>query len=146
WKDRWQKNDWSSPGYKNFIKDRHMKKKFSRAGKDMLQMLINQVEGKATAWAIRCDYNRFINGDTLTLYPCISKIYHIGNDGRGTNTPKDNKLNVILSNGSIKTILKPFEREDNDITQAFYEFYKSNAKSDLIIFLRRIGLYNLIKG
>jgi len=141
WKDRWLRNDWSIGSYKDFIKSREMKIRFSRAGKDMLQMLINQVEGKSTAWAIKCDYNRYYNNDMLTVYPCISKIQHIGNDGRGTNTPKSDKLNVVLSDGSVKTHFDAVVEEDIDITANFKSFYTPSLKSELVILLRRLGLY-----
>lgn len=145
WHNRWQQNDWSISSYRDFIRDRSQKQQFSRAGADMLQMLINQIEGKANAWAIRCDYNRFLQGDKFTVYPCISKIFNIGTDGRGTNTPITNKLDVTLSDGSMRTILKDFSGEDKDITRNFYKFYNASWKSELIILLRRMGIYKHIK-
>lgn len=145
WEDRWMNNDWDISDYNTFIKDAEQKKHFSRAGKDMLDMLINQVEGSPTAWAIRCDYNRFKQGDSLTVYPCSSKVLNIGTDGRGVNTPKTDKFNISLENDITSTNFRVFQIEDSEVTQEFYKFMKRDYKSVAIIYLRRLGLLELAK-
>ncbi|WP_176494467.1 glycosyltransferase family 2 protein [Cobetia sp. 5-25-4-2] len=144
WKDRWQKNDWSIPGYDVFIRDKHQKKQFARAGSDMLDMLVNQVEGTANAWAIRCDYNRFLQHDSLTLYPPISLVNNIGNDGLGVNTPKTDKFNTSVVHTS-DFIYSEDVKESISLTKNFHSFYPRSIKSRIIILLRRIGIYNILK-
>ncbi|WP_124042664.1 hypothetical protein [Escherichia coli] len=60
--------------YKQLISDKRACQLFNCAGNDMLDMLIHQVEGEAESWAIRFDYNRFIKGNLLTIYPRVSFI------------------------------------------------------------------------
>jgi len=146
WEDRWRINDWSISDYNTFIKNSKKRKQFSRAGKDMIDMLVNQVEGEATAWAIRCDYNRFKYNDALTVYPCKSKVLNIGIDGKGQNTPKTNKYDIIFDEHGVNSIyLKKFEYEDIEITKEFRNFFKRNLKSVLIIYMRRLKILNILK-
>lgn len=143
WKDRWEKNDWNISDYNDFISNKSKIQDFSRAGVDMIDMLINQVEGYPSAWAIRCDYNRYKQNDSMTVYPCSSKVLNKGADGKGVNTPKTDKYDIQLK--SVKTKLRDFRGESINITKEFHKFYTRSYKSFFVIYLRRVGLLKLLK-
>lgn len=145
WKKQWEKNRWDFEGYSSFIKDNNKRVKFTRAGKDMLHMLINQAEGEANSWAIRCDFNRFIQDDSLTVYPPFSKVSHIGNDGNGTNVTngEDKFFYETLTDSGY--VLTSTVHEKEVVNHQFRAFYGFSFKSVLVIHLRRLGVLGWLK-
>jgi len=147
WKDRWNTVDWQITNYKKFINDKNEVSKFCEAGLDMIDMLINQVEGEAESWAIRFDYNRFIN-NALTIYPQKSFVMNIGMDGSGAHKEKSGRFDGEVADESdlSKNLTVLAIKSSPEITKLFREHYVRNYKSRLVIFLRRIGVYNWLKG
>jgi len=60
------------------------------------RMLKDQIAGRNTSWAVRWYASAFLN-DRLTLYPGVSLVQHIGNDGTGTNFGALDFLDVELA-------------------------------------------------
>ncbi|MDF5669197.1 glycosyltransferase [Vibrio parahaemolyticus] len=146
WKNRWDTIDWSISSYRDFMRSKEEKRKFSEAGRDMLHMLINQVEGSPNSWAIRFDYNRYLSKNGVTLYPVSSRISHIGNDGSGTNVKKGEEkffyahLENIDKNKFAKT-----GSDTSAINKKFRSYYGFSFKSLLAIYLRRLGILEWLK-
>jgi hypothetical protein len=84
WKDRWQQTDWEVQDFANFLESPDQKREFTKAGPDLLPMLIKQRRGLIQSWAVRWTYHHYKTG-TYCLHPTKSKITHIGYDGSGTN-------------------------------------------------------------
>lgn len=85
WKDRWDLTDWEMRDYERFVKDPALISKLARGGGDMPGMLKQQMEGEIDSWAIRWCYAQSME-DMLTVYPRISRVRNMGNDGSGTHT------------------------------------------------------------
>ena len=64
------------------------------------RMLKDQIKGRNTSWAVRWYASAFLR-NRLTLYPGVSLIQHIGNDGTGTNFGKSDFLDVELAKGPL---------------------------------------------
>lgn len=148
WVDRWNSVDWKINGYNELLKDKAAKKKFNTAGGDMLDMLIHQVEGESESWAIRFDYNRFINNNSLTIYPRFSFINNIGMDGSGVHKEKSSRFDnmFIENNHSIKDFIKKNEPLVNEkVIEEFRKVYTRSYKSFFLIYIRRYAFYKYYK-
>lgn len=145
WKNRWNKVDWSISDYDEFINDSKKKREFSLAGRDMVAMLINQVEGTAESWAIRFDYNRFKN-QGLTIYPGSSLVKNVGSDGSGTHRDNTSRFDVEHQAKFFNLVNFTFKEPKVDLiaTEQFKRFYKINLISSSVVIIRRLGLYDLI--
>lgn len=84
WKNRWELVDWEVSDYKKFKFSIYKRWKFNRYGNDRSGMLDSQQKGLINSWAIRFCYSMFKHG-MFTVYPRITKIKNIGEDGSGTN-------------------------------------------------------------
>ena len=120
WKDRWEKVDWEVSDYDQFKRDKVLRKRLNRGGRDMANMLDRQMEGKVDSWAIRWCFTQS-KLDMMTVYPTVSRIRNIGLDGTGTHSSATSKFDVILNNGNNlckfeiikldKRIVKSFQRQ-----------------------------------
>lgn len=140
WRDRWQSVDWNVGEYALFIKDRSRRLEFCRAGRDMLDMLINQVEGESESWAIRFDFARFISGDGLTLYPSSSLVKNSGMDGSGEHFEKSRRYQTQMSERT-EFVFPPLVEEAGELTVAFSAFYPRRLRSRLAIWARRMHVH-----
>lgn len=95
WKDRWDKVDWDVTDYDEFKKNKRLRKKLNRGGRDMANMLDLQMEGKIDSWAIRWCYSQS-KQDMFTVYPVKSRIRNIGLDGSGTHSGVTSHYDVVL--------------------------------------------------
>lgn len=84
WRDRWNQADWTFSYYDDFMKQPYEKKAFCRGGDDMLSMLINERNGKSSAWDIQFAFAHFRN-HAVSIVPCVSYTMNIGQDGSGTH-------------------------------------------------------------
>lgn len=99
WADRWHAVDWAMTDYPAFTTDRQQQKAFNQGGSDLVQMLRDQMEGRADAWDIRFCYNRF-KADALSVYPLVSKVQNIGFGEEATHTNIYNRYKTPLDDGS----------------------------------------------
>ena len=74
-----------------------------RAG--FYNMLKDTCKGKIDSWAIRWHASMYLQ-NKLTLYPKVSFIHNIGNDGSGTHKAKTNsfKTKINLNFDGIKNV------------------------------------------
>ncbi|KND60416.1 sugar transferase [Candidatus Burkholderia verschuerenii] len=140
WRDRWRSVDWDASSYQSFINDRRARAEFSRAGRDMLDMLVNQIEGEAESWAIRFDFGRFVNGDALTLYPVQSLAQNIGADGSGQHQGSTTHYETQVCS-QIHFEFPQQVREAESMTREFARFYPRPWPSRLAIWARRLHVH-----
>lgn len=73
---------------------------------DYLGMLENQVAGKNDSWAVRWYASAFLRSK-LTLYPGISLVSNIGNDGSGRHGDDSARFQAVVSEKAIKVFSIP---------------------------------------
>jgi hypothetical protein len=103
------------------------------------EMLSNQIRGLNDSWAIRWHASAYLK-NKLTLYPGISLISNIGNDGTGRHCPVHDYCNVTLSKvmpqvGQIEV------RESMIAYAAFEDFYKKIN----ILHYKNLGIFSKFK-
>jgi hypothetical protein len=98
WKDRWDLVDWEVKDYQEFLRNKVLQKKFCQGGDDLVDMLKRQMEGKIDSWGIRWSYTHLKN-DVYALYPVVSKVFNIGNDGTGVHCGTSARYNVEIDDG-----------------------------------------------
>ncbi len=140
WRDRWRTVDWQCSEYWSFMADRRKRAQFTRAGKDMLDMIVNQIEGEAESWAIRFDFGRYNYGDALVLYPTRSLTTNTGMDGSGEHREASTHYELELSD-QLCFELPVLVREAEDMTCAFSRFYPRRLRSRLAIWARRLHVH-----
>ena len=85
WRDRWEQCDWTFSYYDNFMKHPYEKQAFCRGGDDLLPMLVDERNGRSSAWDIQFAYAHFRN-HAVSIVPCVSYTMNIGQDGSGTHS------------------------------------------------------------
>ncbi|MCE3202836.1 glycosyltransferase family 2 protein [Paenibacillus sonchi] len=101
WKDRWDSVDWQVSDYMIFKKEKSLRDKFNRGGRDMSAMLDAQMDGKIDSWAIRWCYSQF-KSDMFTVYPKVSRVKNIGLDGSGTHSGISSRYDTSLNTSTKK--------------------------------------------
>jgi len=72
---------------------------FNRAYR-FTRMLKRQAAGKGSSWAVRWYASAFLR-ERLTLYPGVSLVRHIGNDGTGTNFGASKSLDTDVARAPV---------------------------------------------
>ena len=85
WENVWLDADWHVKDYDAFVKDKKMQKSFNRIQYGISDILIRQMRGELSSWAVRWDYY-FWKNSLWTIYPVKSHIENIGFDGKGTTS------------------------------------------------------------
>ena len=106
WRDRWDLFENNPNEVLNKINSMNLSNEFSlekRAG--FYNMLKDTSKGKIDSWAIRWHASMYLQ-NKLTLYPKVSFIHNIGNDGSGTHRAKTNsfKTKINLNFDGIKNV------------------------------------------
>jgi hypothetical protein len=140
WKNRWNTVDWQVSDYQNFIYSKTQKQAFTKAGADLLPMLIKQQKRLISSWAVRWSYHHY-KTQTYCLHPITSKINHIGHDGTGTN--EHSLKGTKIEN---KPIHLPEIIAINDlIISNLYQSFKPSPTRRLLNWWRYgIGLFELV--
>ena len=84
WRDRWELADWSFAYYEDFMNHPYEIKAFCRGGDDLIPMLVDERQGRSSAWDVQFAYTHFAN-HAVSIVPCVSYTYNIGMDGSGTH-------------------------------------------------------------
>lgn len=141
WYDRWNKIDWDIIDYEEFMKDRKRKRRFKKAGNDVIVALKNQREGKTDSWAIRWCYNQS-KEKMYTILPVANmvKISGWGEDATHCDVDRfhtqisDKAYDYYLEDVTInEKIMKDFRKYYsrpliNRIVDFFYLKYKAITK------------------
>jgi len=100
------------------------------------QMLIDQVSGKVDSWAIRWNASAFL-ANKLTLYPGVSLVKNIGQDGSGTHS-----VGSDSHRSEVGRITLPLERipmqESSLAREAFNRTLGRSHGPSMLARLRRI--------
>lgn len=111
WRTRWIKANWDSNYISKSLKMNY--KKYGMTGGDKLRMILREMSGKSSSWAIIWDYNHFINS-AYCVYPVKSLIKNIGLDNSGTHSKPLRAYEVRLDENvfieNFKTDIKPNDR------------------------------------
>lgn len=83
WEDRWLNVDWEVNEYDEFIRNKKMQRSFDKIQYGISDILIKQMNGELSSWAVRWDYH-FWRNHLWTIYPAVSHVSNIGFDGNGT--------------------------------------------------------------
>lgn len=139
WKDRWVNIDWNVGDYDQFKKNKKLRRKFNRGGRDMSNLLDSQMEGKIDSWAIRWGYEQF-KQDKLTVYPVHSRIRNIGQDGSGTHSGTTSRfeVNLVTNIYSKCEFVSPII--DERIIRNFRNYYSPPGKYYLVKILKNLKL------
>lgn len=132
WKRGWKLyNDDSNFLLKEIIKSNRDKEFNFNNSYNYLKMLKKTLSNKNSSWAVKWYASAFIN-NKLTLYPPHSLVHNIGNDGTGTNSPKNKIYDNFLRSTPIK-----FEgvqiNENKELRNEFENYF--NSKNN---FLKKI--------
>lgn len=84
WRDRWELTDWTFSYYDELMKHPFEQKAFNRGGDDLMSMLMDEKNGKSSAWDIQFTFAHFQN-HAVSIVPCVSYTHNIGMDGSGTH-------------------------------------------------------------
>lgn len=128
WKDRWNQIDWSFDFLADFLKNKDLMEAYSRAGDDLIPMLLDQVEGRSDAWDIQFTYQHFVH-HAVSIIPKYSYIDNIGGDGSGTHhLDSQSSLHFDLSKAIENPRLLDIIYEDKRIINAFYNAFCSKKR------------------
>lgn len=126
WKDRWDQVDWAVADYPSFRRDWVARARFNRGGRDLAQMLDQQLEGAIDSWAIRWCYAQSKLG-ALTVYPVRSLLQNIGLDGSGTHSGFASQFSVTVGQAPpAAELCDPFL--DKQVLKSFRNMYGSAAQ------------------
>jgi len=109
------------------------------------RMLKDQIAGRNTSWAVRWYAAAFLE-NRLSLYPGISLVNHIGNDGTGTNFGVSDILDVGLAEKPIQ--VEPISLVENQQARRIVENYLRSIKTSIakkIIDYAKDGLPDRLK-
>ena len=119
WKDRWAQVDWDVNAYKKISVSPMLQEALNRMGDDEYEMLQMQQEGVLNIWSIQFTIAHFVN-HAVAIYPAVSYVHNIGNDGSGENCGAtyalDNNVLCTLEEPRMVDILC----EDKRLINAFY--------------------------
>ena len=94
WRDRWEQVDWSMSYYNEFMRHPEQIEAFNRGGDDMTPMLVDEKEGRSSAWDIQFAFDQF-KRHMVSIVPNISYTQNIGFDGSGTHCGGHSKEIVL---------------------------------------------------
>ncbi|MFA5385922.1 MAG: glycosyltransferase [Eubacteriales bacterium] len=129
WKRGWALFEENGQILLDDLKKRHLTRQFDFNGAyRYTRMLKDQITGRNTSWAVRWYASAFLN-NRLTLYPGISLVEHIGNDGTGTNFATGDFLDVKLASKPID--IGCIEIKENPVVKKIIEDYLRSIKTPL---------------
>lgn len=111
------------------------------------QMLIDQIAGKNSSWAIRWCATIFLN-EKLMLVPNMSLVRNIGNDGSGTHTLSNDSLSplsLLNLNITLKKIPIIESIETRNAIVRFFLFYNGSISRTNKILLQFKKLWNHLR-
>jgi len=137
WIDRWQQVDWDVTDFDQFKKDTNARKRFDECGSDRFDRLRRQLELGANSWSIRFGYWQFRCGMN-TVYPVVTRLRNIGNDGSGVHDGTGATYNDDLPEQPVLFELTTPE-PDQHIIREVKKIYSGSRLSQFSRFLRNKG-------
>lgn len=128
WARAWDKFNPNGQSLLNDIKRGKLDRYFDFDGSyPFTKMLEDQIQGKNDSWAIRWNASIFLRNE-LTLYPGISLVENIGNDGSGTHRSNESLYAVRLADRPVKVGDIPIE-ESVAARKAFIKYFRMQHSS-----------------
>ncbi len=128
WRDRWRYYNADGSALLAELTDRNLTHAFDLEGAmSYTQMLKDQIEGQNDSWAVRWHASCFLR-DLMILYPGMTLVHNIGNDGSGTHSASDESFASTLSPEPIAVRPIPVE-ESAAGRKAIREFYLQRLPS-----------------
>lgn len=127
WKRGWTLFEKNGQKLLDDLKKRRLIRQFDFNGAyRYTRMLKDQIAGRNTSWAVRWYASAFLN-NRLTLYPGVSLVQHIGNDGTGTNFGVSDFLAVELAKAPLN--VAAIELEEDKKVRIIVENYLRSIKT-----------------
>lgn len=142
WKRAWKVFNPNGQELLDELRKRKLEKEFDFGfNANYVEMLIKQIAGKNSSWAVRWYASTFL-ADMYTLYPGRSMMRIIGADGSGTHGAVTNSFDVNLNDAPIDIETIP-SNDDNIIgRKAFESFFNSLLSSKLKLYKYLCLLFN----
>jgi len=149
WRRAWKYFERNKSILAEIEKSSNLRNKVNRAGKDLIPMLINQIEGRLDSWAVFWSIN-IIKNDGVCINPIKPKLINIGHDGTGTHCEKNDRRKVKITKDDINILNLPDKIVINDVIVKRHKKYfspsvKNRAKGFISNTLKLVGLYDFIK-
>ena len=122
WKSRWQQAVWDKEIVLKHATQNCMA--YHKTGGDKLRMLMREMAGKSSSWAILWDYSHFMHG-AYCVYPHTSYVRNIGLDHSGTHSRPSAAYAADLT--ELKPVVK-FEPVLNVVPAVNNAFRRINLK------------------
>lgn len=132
WNDRWKLVDWDLTDYEEFMKDRKRKKRFKKAGADVIEALKNQKEGKTDSWAIRWCYQQS-KENTFTILP-VNNMVKIGGWGEDATHCDVDRFHTQISDKACNYSLADVTINEK-IMRDFRKYYSRPLINRILDFL-----------
>lgn len=142
WQDRWQRVDWQVRDFEAFRKDPQARRRFNLCGSDRYDRLRRQVESDINSWSIRFGFWQFRQG-MLTVYPVVSRLRNIGNDGTGVHNAPGATYNDVLPDQPVAFTLTTPE-PDLRLMRQVSKAYSGSFLSQQVRALSNHGLRPLV--
>jgi len=138
WVENWNTIDWEVAKYKKFKFNMKQRKEFNKYGNDRALMLDKQKKGLINSWAIRFEFEMFLQSKYCVL-PVESLVKNTGNDGSGTHSSEANyEFDTTLTQAEY------FELErlevNDEIAYNFSKKYNYSVFRRFMVFIVRILL------
>ncbi len=137
WSDRWDLVDWEVSDYQSFKRNFVKRRKFNRGGNDLFRMLRHQMRGERDSWAIRFCYAQFVN-DRYTVYPRVSLVRNIGNDGSGTHCGDLGQMVEEFKTDEVVELIIESPMIDKKILREFKAQYRVSFKEAIQWLIKKI--------
>lgn len=95
WKSAWEKFERDPSLLDRVQSDPNFRKKVKRAGRDLIPMLRQEVEGEIDSGAVWWSFT-LIRNEGVSVNPVTSKVKNIGFDGTGVHSGTSNHFNVEI--------------------------------------------------
>lgn len=145
WKNIWSNVDWEGKTYQQFIEIKENVLKFNSNGEDRIWRLRRVMNGQSDTWSVVFGFDQFING-YFTIYPRVSRLNNIGNDGSGANVKSGDQYNkkFVLTKSNYKLNKIEFNEE---ISNMFYRHFSGGPIRSKIRQLKRnmYGIFGFLR-
>lgn len=145
WRDRWEQVDWSMSYYDEFMHHPEQIEAFNRGGDDMTPMLIDEKEGRSSAWDIQFAFDQF-KRHMVSIVPNVSYTQNIGFDGSGTHCgghPQEMESDLDLNQNSNPHFLDTlyFDKRILNLQYSAFTYKKRPLWQKAINFIaRKLGV------
>jgi hypothetical protein len=125
WKNRWEKAAWDNEYFIHQLQDESIINKLNYAGEDIFTGLIKNELGLIDSWAMKWAFHHVIN-NLHSVYPSISMVQHVGNDGSGTHVRRTASFDIRLPENSLNMVITEDPKINREALKALQNFFKLN--------------------